>query len=143
MWWNREECNNMLLSARDDVISFCQTYKETIKEFTHLVTVCNSMSTSSSLSQHGIIDETFLKQYEHSTLSQTSIRGFEMDVSPILKVIRKKHVKSVVEHSKKIPKSCSKEDMKSRMIAQRSIQLSRPLIVLSQVIGQTDQKEAL
>ena len=147
MWWAEEEANASMLEARTTIHAFVQENKQAIKEFHNLVTICNGISRDDALDSNNEQKQnyaqcTFSSSSSNNTSSSITIRGYEMDVIPILKVIRKKHVQSVVQHSKKVPKRLSLE-MKERMISQRSVQLSRPLRLLSQIIGTADEKEAL
>ena len=158
-WYSKEELHNIMSNARHDIMEFRKGQSSSInsneklsdrdmllQEFNHLISKSKKVSreyddylplifndekaaAATTTSIHEFLQHTSL------LLLDGGLRGLEMDVIPLLGTLRQRHVKNVVEHCKRIPKSIVNIDLKQRMIYQKSIQTSRPLRIISQILG--------
>jgi hypothetical protein len=73
------------------------------------------------------------------SLIHDEIRGVETNVAPILNHLRRKHSQAVLHYMHRIPQHFNLH-LRQRMLASRSMQLSRPLTIFAYVLAQADCK---
>jgi hypothetical protein len=90
-----------------------------------------------------IQNSSHIDEYLDITVSMVPIalRGMEADVAPILKHMRKRHSKNVLEYTNRIPNHFHLH-LKERMLAEKSIKSSRPLKTFARVTAKADAQAA-
>jgi hypothetical protein len=133
-WWSKNDSTATLHELRDSVVAFRIHQQVAINDFIALISHQCNQSTSDVLSEEAM--------QEAIKLVPMELRGCEIDIAPLLRVIRRKQIMAVVECSKKIPKHLDPA-LQQRMLSARSVNLSRPLKVLATVVGRADEQQAL
>jgi hypothetical protein len=132
-WWSKNDSTATFHELRDSVVAFRIHQQGLINDFIALISHQCNQSTSDVLSEEAMQEAIHLVPME--------LRGCEIDIAPLLKVIRRKQIMAVVECSKKIPKHLDPA-LQQRMLSARSVNLSRPLKVLATVVGRADEQQA-
>jgi hypothetical protein len=125
-WWSGDDYYQFCIEYRQYVRD-CREYRsDWIEDLMCVIKRCNA-----SYNVHDMEAEVFLIHDE--------IRGMETDVAPVLKHLRRKHSQAVLQYMHRIPKRFNLH-LRERMLAARSMQLSRPLTIFAYVAGQADCK---
>jgi hypothetical protein len=127
-WWSGSDfqqfCIEYCQYARD-----CREYhSDWIEDLMCVIKRCNQFA---SYNIHDMDAEV--------SLIHDEIRGMETDVAPFLKHLRRKHSQAVLQYMHRIPKHFNLH-LRQRMLAARSMQLSRPLMIFAYVAGKADCK---
>jgi hypothetical protein len=125
LWWNNDECQAICDNAR----SVSEFYSTKRSDYTHRFLSVHSFLCRCEDDQ--VVDK------ELSLISQTSARGLEVYIFPILNRFRNKAVQDILRAQANVPPHLDM-DKKQRMLSAKSKLLSRPARKLAKVLGDGD-----
>lgn len=139
LWWTKEERSQILDECRNIGREYKEAHSETVQEYLDLYEdeCCNggaqSIPTKDGTS-HDLSMMAFLP------LFPTHVRGLEWCVVPSTRSHRKTHVHDILD--KQLELQRVGRDMRSKILARRSIQSSKPSRLLARYAGQMDSVAA-
>eukprot|EP00934_Nitzschia_sp_Nitz4_P009153 Nitzschia sp. Nitz4//scaffold226_size53432//42123//42827//NITZ4_006706-RA/size53432-processed-gene-0.68-mRNA-1//1//CDS//3329542766//9143//frame0 len=127
-WWTADFYDRALYQCKKDANSVLTTEQESAQLLRDTVSLCNQSSC-----------DRLENQSEVSAMLATAMipRGVEKEVITEIRQMRRKHVRSVLEYSQKIPRHLSLE-LRERMLSARSLQFSRAHRILARLLGEAD-----
>jgi hypothetical protein len=148
-WWTSKDTANTFQELREIIGSFLASEPRTMSDFGHLLSHCHEASSDNnslldSNHNHTLTARDELQQGVLLILPmvEASMRGLEIDLAPGLREIRRTYQREVLKCADRLPQNLNR-DLKDRMLATRSANLSRPLRMLARVMGEADAVECL
>jgi hypothetical protein len=133
-WYSNEE--RMVIKAAQQCIlmmSFEDEHKKWQSDMQHLVQFCYQVPPTFRFTDR-IMESKFQS-------IQSQFRGLECKAIAQLGNLKRKHLRNVLDYTSAIPSKLPSE-VRDRMLAQRSIQFSRPFQLIAQVMAGADEKIA-
>ena len=147
-WWTVQERYEIVATFREDIEGYLKRQEEQqkvqgkkegkqdgydVNSLSRIVRKCNEFP-NDILEQHDNIVTTI---YQLMNDDNTS-RGMELEIAPLLKILRQKHSHAVLDYYHNRMPSHFQSDLKARMLSSRSVQYSRPFEILARIQGEVD-----